>query len=253
MRKAILLCGLLLVAATGSASAAGVSLHWNDCTSGGGVQNLNFACDDDLASFSATGQFRMPAPLNGVTGIELSLDLATAGPTLPAWWQFNEGQCRATNLSLNADTTGKVGCPDWAGGTALGGLATYTEGSSSPNTAHILGGFAVGPPRNLTDLTQNFFAFNLVILADNTTAGGSKGVACGGCDLAACIVFNQINVVTPFPLPLFEVKISNSELPGGNFITWQGGAGVNSSLGQGCPAATPTRKSTWGELKSLYR
>jgi len=44
--------------------------------------------------------------------------------------------------------------------------------------------------------------------------------------------------------------------PGGGFndamATWQGGAGVvTPSLG--CPAATPTRDRTWGELKAFYR
>jgi hypothetical protein len=38
--------------------------------------------------------------------------------------------------------------------------------------------------------------------------------------------------------------------------TWQGGAGVvqwNDGKNVGCQAATPTRTSTWGAVKSLYR
>ena len=42
-------------------------------------------------------------------------------------------------------------------------------------------------------------------------------------------------------------KLTNASTPGGNFVTWQGGGGTN------CPAATPTRNSTWGSVKSLYR
>jgi hypothetical protein len=35
--------------------------------------------------------------------------------------------------------------------------------------------------------------------------------------------------------------------PGGNYVTWQGRAGTD------CPAATATRNSTWGNVKSMYR
>ncbi|MEY4374897.1 MAG: hypothetical protein RL760_1064, partial [Candidatus Eisenbacteria bacterium] len=41
--------------------------------------------------------------------------------------------------------------------------------------------------------------------------------------------------------------------PGSNVVTWQGGAGVSSTLGGGCPAAVPTRNSSWTGVKSLYR
>src|ERR1051325_7965243 len=233
MKKSILLCGLLLAATCGVASAAGLNLHWNTCAAG----------------IVAAAQFQMPSALSGVTGIEVTLDLASASPTLPIWWQYNAGECRATELSMNGVAPSGAGCADWAGGTAQGGLAAYNEGAHGPNSAHILGGLAVAAARNLTSLTQNFFAFNLKILGDNTTAAGSNGVACGGCDVAVCIVFNGIKVVTPTTF----LQISGAQAPGSNFITWQGGAGVTSLLGQGCPAATATHKSTWGQVKSLYR
>ena len=255
MKKVTLLCGMLLAFTASMASAAGVSLHWNHCTLGGGVQNQVFLCDDDFGAFKAVGQFRLPAPLAGVTGIEFTLDLATASPTLPPWWQFNTGECRASNLSLNA--VGPIGesCPDWAGGTAAGGLAAYNEHAFGPNTAHILGGFAVAAARPNLVATQDWFAFNMVILTDNTTAGGSGGVACPGCDIAACIVFNGIKVVKPVTpgQPDQSVSITGAQIPGGNFVVWQGGLGTGTVLGQTCPAATPTHKSTWSAVKSLYQ
>jgi hypothetical protein len=231
------------------ASAAGLNIHWNSCTLGGGVQNMNSLCNDDFLDFVAPGQFRMPSGLSGVTGIEFTLDLASASPALPAWWQYNNGECRATELSFNAVAPSGVGCPDWAGGTAQGGLAAYNEGAFGPNTAHILGGFAVATARNITNLTQDFFAFNMKILGDNTTTGGSSGIACGGCDVAVCIVFNGVKVVTPTTF----IKISGPQSPGSDFITWQGGLGTGTILGTTCPQATPTHKSTWGAVKSLYR
>jgi len=171
-QEPILLCGLLLVAATGVASAAGLSLHWNNCTAAGGVQNQNFACNDDLTTFSATGQFRMPSALTGVTGAEFTIEMATAGAALPAWWRVNAGECRDGHLNLDGLAAGKVGCPDWSGGKAQGGLAAYNEAVFGNNTAHILGGFAVRSidARNLTDLTQSYFAFNLVVFSEHRRA-----------------------------------------------------------------------------------
>jgi hypothetical protein len=43
------------------------------------------------------------------------------------------------------------------------------------------------------------------------------------------------------------IKLTEPATPGSNYITWQGGGG------NFCPAATPTRNSTWGAVKSLYR
>ena len=253
MKKMILFLGVMLVASAGIASAAGVSLHWNACTSGGGVQSQSFACDDDFAFFQAVGQFKMPATLNGVTGVEFGVDLATASPTLPPWWKFNVGECRAADgLAVTEGTPSALQCPDWAVNAASGGLAAYNEGFFGPNTAHILGGFAVpaAKARSLTT-TPDYFVFN--ILLSSTGAVGPP--VCDGCLVPACIVFNSVKVVTPPVIgqPDRSIVISDANVVGGNFITWQGGQGVSSPHGVGCPAATATHRSTWGSVKSLYR
>jgi len=67
-----------------------------------------------------------------------------------------------------------------------------------------------------------------------------------------CIVFNSLNLTTP-------VAANNRKLSGptngtdSNFCTWQGGGNPGGPRGTGCPGATPTRSSTWGTVKSLYR
>ena len=251
MNKALLLCGLLLLGTAGVASAAGLQFHWNACNAAG-TQDNTFPCDDDAAVFDIMGQFQMPAALVGVTGVEFTVDLAAASPSLPAWWQFNVGECRDSQMNILEGTPLASACPDWAANGASGGLAAYNEGTLGPNTAHILGGFAVpaAKAKNLTG-TPNYFAFKV----DLSTVGTVAAPVCAGCNIPVCIVFNGIKVVVP-PVagqPDGSVKISNPASPGSNFVTWQGGAGVGSLLGQGCPAETPTHKSTWGAVKSLYR
>ena len=253
MKKATLLCGMLLALTASMASAAGVSIHWNACTLGGGIQNQSFLCDDDFAAFKAVGQFKMPAALNGVTGVEFGVDLATASPSLPEWWQFNAGECRAADgLAVTEGTPSAIQCADWAGNNSSGGLAAYNEHFFGPNTAHLLGGFAVpaAKARNLTT-TPEYFVYN--ILLSSTGAVGPP--VCDGCLVPACIVFNSVKVVTPPVLgqPDRSIVISDANAVGGNFVTWQGGQGVSSPHGVGCPAATATHRSTWGSVKSLYR
>jgi hypothetical protein len=238
----------MLLALTASvASAAGLQIHWNAC-GGAGVQDQAFACDADDAFFQAVAQFQMPVALSGVTGVEFTVDLASASPTLPPWWQFNAGECRDSQLAVTEGTPSAVACPDWAGNNASGGLAAYNEGAFGPNTAHILGGFAVAAAkaRSLTT-TPNYFVFNIIMSSANTVVGPP---ICPGCQVPVCIVFNGLKVVPGTAQP---TVISNAAAPGSNFVTWQGGQGTGTILGTVCPQATPTHKSTWGAVKSLYR
>ncbi len=249
MNKSILLCGLLLTATASAALAApGTNLRWNACFADAGAQNRANLCTSNLGTNAMVGSFEMPASLIGVTGVELSVDLAVAGPSLPPWWQFNAVpvvECRSGSLSMNPTISlSAANCFDWSNGHGAGGLAAYNEGAFGPSTAHVLGGFAVDPAfAAALDPGAEFFAFNLIVNNNNTTT-------CTGCLNAACIVFNSINVV---PGTNASVLITGAANASSNFVTWQGGAGVSSLRGQGCPAATPTHHSSWGAVKSLYR
>ena len=75
--------------------------------------------------------------------------------------------------------------------------------------------------------------------------------SCAGCLTPVCIVLNSVNVVAGTSA---NIKLSGpTNGIDSNVATWQGGAGVSTLLGQGCPAATPNRNTTWGQVKSLYR
>jgi len=252
MKKVTLLCGMLLALTTSVAAAGeGTNLRWNACIGDGGTINRNFACDTNSANHVLVGGFELAAGMTDVSGNEIVVDIASASPNLPAWWHFrNAGTCRQNALSFNtAISPLAVNCADWGDGLSVGGVGAYNIGARGPNTSRIVAATAV-PPASLAALfaAQEYFSFNVVINSAKTV--GSPN--CVGCLDPVCIVFNSVNLTTP-------VAANNRRLVGpangfdSDFATWQGGGGVVVQGVPGCGAATPTRASTWGTVKSLYR
>ena len=252
MKKVTLLCGLLLALSASVAAAAGVGIRWNACLSDGGAINKNFACNTNLGTNVLVGTFETGAAgLLQTSGNEVVIDLASASSPLPAWWQMkNAGTCRATALAMNFTVSATaVNCADWAQAQSAGGIGAYNIGLRGPNTARVVAAIAV-PPSALQDLVggQEYFSFNLTI--NNTKSVGTGN--CAGCSDPVCIVFNSINLTTPvLANNIFITGPSNGT--DANFCTWQGGAGVSTPGGSGCPQATPTHNKTWSQVKSLYR
>ncbi len=252
MKKTILLCGLLLaVSATVAAAAPGTNLRWGACLGDAGTINKSFLCNSNTATNSLAGSFELGADVLQSSGLEVVIDLASAGATLPAWWAFkNVGTCRTTALSLSTSISPlAVNCIDWAAAQATGGIGAYNIGARGPNTARMVAAIAV-PASALADLfgATEYYAFNMNVSNAKTVGPG----LCAGCETAVCIVFNSVKVTT-------QVAANDRTLAGptngtdSNFATWQGGAGVIVGNNTGCPAATPTRSATWGSVKSLYR
>jgi hypothetical protein len=248
MKKSLLLCGLLLALTASYASAAGLTLAWSACLTDGGTPNRSSTCLVNTGTNALVGTFQLGADQVGTTGIEVIVDIATAGASLPAWWGFQAGGCRTPSLAVNPTiAAAAANCVDWANGVAAGGLAAYQLGAGGPNTARIVIGFAVAAAAAGTETAgQDYFGFNVLINNAKTAGLGS----CAGCSVPACIVFNSCNVVAG---TLTHDKVSGGASPGSDFVTWQGGGGISSNRGSGCPLATPTRSTTWTSVKSLYR
>ena len=252
MKKVTLLCGMLLALTAVAASAApGTNIRWQGCFGDGGAQNRAFACNTNTGTSNIlVGSFEIGADILQASGNEVVVDIASAGP-LPAWWGFkNAGTCRQNSLSMNFSLPGTaVNCADWASGQAAGGIGAYNIGLGGPNAARIVAAIAV-PASALADLFagQEYFSYNIVINNAKTVGTG----LCAGCTTPVCIVFNSLKVTT-------QVAANDRTVAGptngtdSNYATWQGGVGVQSTRGSGCPAATPTRNSTWGQVKGLYR
>ena len=252
MKKVTLLCGMLLALTAGVAAAApGVNIRWNACWGDAGVINKNFVCNTNNQSHLAVGSFEVGAMVSQASGNEIVIDIASAGPALPAWWGFkNAGTCRTTSLGLNAIIAGSaVNCADWASGQAAGGIGAYNIGVAGANTARIVAALAV-PASALADIFpgQEYFSYNMTLNSAKTVGSPS----CAGCQTPVCIVFNSVKITTQVPA---NDRTLSGPAHGGDsdFCTWQGGVGIVSPRGQDCGGATPTRNSTWGAVKSLYR
>ena len=245
MKKLILLCTAALALSATVAFAEGVNLSWTDCGLAG-AEARSFACTANTGAGTLVGSFIPPAGSTAITGEEIVIDLQSAAATLPAWWQFkNAGTCRQTALSANAGfVSGPFSCADyWAGG-ASGGLTAFNTNivPGQTNRARILALFSVPPlAAGPVDDTVEYYAFNLIITNAKTTGTG----ACAGCLDPVCIVLNEIKLTQPVGVGNYRIQNPADR----NFATWQGGG-----IGQGgCPGATPTKSTTWGSVKALYR
>jgi hypothetical protein len=241
MKKAILLCGMLLAISATVASAAGLNLRWQNCGADGGTQNRTFACNANAGSNVMVGSFVLDTDLLQVNGNELVVDLATAGPALADWWRFTSaGACRQTALAIAAHDG--ASCPDMFAGQASMNIAAYQLGLHGANSGRILCVDAVQAAAIVDLFAGQEYGIAKWTVSNVKTVGTG---ACNGCLTAACIVFNSANLTTEGNLN--NTKLTHEAGPGSSYLTWQGGGGTN------CPAATPTKNATWGSVKSLYR
>ncbi len=253
--RSLLRCALAILALLPAlpAHAGAVNLRWSACWGDGGTVNRQFACDTNSGSDLLVASFSVPAPVSGVLTMVGRVNLAFAGTSVPEWWQLRgTGACRSSGLGLStAPPAGATSCADWADGNR-DALLVYRPGFFSANTAQ-LEVTSPATPGAAFDLVpgQEYFAFTAIINHQKTVGTGS----CAGCLLGACMGFMGVNLTRVAPDPDYLLSPSSSL---DQVVTWQGGAGIAipDFLGAGfiyCPGATPTRSSTWGAVKSLYR
>lgn len=248
MRTASLLCGVLLALSVMSATnalASGVNFAWNECYGEGtGTCNRDFACASNLGTNNAVGSYVAPAGVDSLSGNEVIIEILTSAAALPAWWGFkNAGTCRTTSLSVNfiANASNAV-CVDEFSGAAAGGIGGYTIGyGRNPARARLTLAIATPSPGPV-DADVEYFAFNLLI--NNRKTLGSD--ACAGCLTPGMLMLSSIKLTQP--IGLGDFLLSNSTESGSNLLYWQYGAKYYR-----CGDFLPTRNTTWGSVKSLYR
>jgi hypothetical protein len=248
--RSTLLVAIVLVASAAHAGP-GVNLRWDRCFGDGGVQNRSFACDTNAGSETLVCSFVLGEDLPLYLALQIVIDVAAADASLPAWWSFkNAGACRQPSLAVNptiAATT--VNCTDWASGSAAAGIGAYEIGARSPNAARLKLAFAI-PATILVDLFKDTEYFSCNVRIDHAKTVGAG--ACAGCGVPVCIVFNSLKI-TSFEVAKDRVVSGPANGVDSDFATWQGGGAPVVGVSVGCPAATPTRRSSWGAVKALYR
>jgi hypothetical protein len=230
---------------TQALGAEGLYLTWGDCAlQGAGQSREIFACDTEVGAHSLYCGLTLPVAVDSVLGVEIVVDIQHESETLPDWWRFDVNGCRIGSLTAD-DNFGSTTCQDFLLGQASGGVQSYTVGMprGRPNQARmrIALGVPSNQPRSL-NATDMYYAARIVL--SNAGVLGS----CTGCEGTACLVLNSILVrrpLRPEGVPSTDVLITAPGAGDANWAIWQQGA-------SNCQAV-PTRKMTWGAVKSLYR
>jgi hypothetical protein len=222
-------------------SANALYLTWNDCAGApGAASGTTVDC--------GTGQgrqlivaFDLAQPVDSVIALEAVVDMQLSVSQPLPWWQFDPGGCHYGRLIASATFPDLVACADFwnAGATFDGPPAYYLVGTpGAENRARIVVGFAVlsNQPRALAAATR-YYAARLAFQDD-------ARVICTGCEQPACLLLQSIRLIRYGTLA-GDVVIDAAGGAGLNQVGWQS---TNSLCG-----IVPTRRHTWGQLKSLYR
>jgi hypothetical protein len=251
MKKALLLTGVLLALCASYALAApsGLNLCWasafginEECPSlGTNLSDMTDPCTSTSKKHYQVASLVAPAGLTTVTAEDVFIDLQVAAPVLDQYWHLENGGCafvNGPNLSATNDfslANGGPACTDYWSRQPGQGSFNWTSGLGGPNRARLEGLWAVqaslaGPMNAGTEYYLCWVLYKQLQLTQ-----------CPGCQDPGCFVLNQATISQPGG----DTAITNQSTR--QYVTWQGGANTV------CPTSTPTRKSTWGEVKSLYR
>jgi hypothetical protein len=200
--------------------ASGLDLSWGACNSPvPGTGDLALDCGNPDAVATLFANFQVPMTYTGFFALDASLDVQTAGTTLPAFWHFENGGCNAGGLAVFDEKPAAV-CPDASNGTPWGNgspsdalITAYGAGFGGANRARLLITVARASSNPITlDGGRNYYAFHLALATSG--AGG-----CPGCATPAGIIWNSA--------VLYSLDHASVELVGAglrsNFVTVNGG------------------------------
>lgn len=268
MKLPLLRSVLLLACVAGSAVAApnpyGINAAWTDCYGDGGTSNRQFSCNTNLGTERLVLSFVVDQAVQNVCGMEMYLQLASDGSTLPSWWSMkNAGTCRPTSLAFTIQPPNPLSteCLDWGGGSfGSAGIGYYNIGSLGPNVVTTAAVTAVPQGLGLTlDPGVEYFTGSYIINHAKTTGTGS----CSGCQLPVCVLYSHMKLYVDGGGPAIRVLTTPANTPNSQLATWQSGQFFN--LQHTCDSQTcvnsffcstqpvSSRHSTWGAVKSLYR
>jgi hypothetical protein len=255
MKKILILCAAMALVAS-PAFAIGIDLTVNACGNNAGSSGDAGALDCvGGGSVTLLGAFQ-PAEIyntatnGGLVGVDMIFDMQVAGTLsssgTAAFWDWDQVDgCNSTTtttaLSINhkAPAAGCTGYLNvWNVSNAAAGAAAGRRSLNTQRIAALIARPSTNPANTVVD--QKLFGIQLLIDGSQSLESG-LGV-CGGCPVAAGIVWNSCVPATFQGGP--TIALTGPSLAG-NCV------GINSG-GNLC-AAVPTRRHTWGQLKSLYR
>ena len=250
MKKLALHLAVLAVAAL--PVHAQTRLAINDC---GGPNSVTWSCASNTGTaFTAIGSVIIQQPLTTLTGEEsgITIDFMDA---VPAWWRVGAGRCRPADAVVLEFSGVPYSCNPYFGSLEHGviGFSNYYIG---PETGSLYGNLGanqaqirtisavdynvalVTPPPAVGD---EVFVFAITVLTSHSTGTD----ACAGC--SECAAMHLMRTTLNQPVGVGDQFFYQDDWS--SFLFMQG-------AGPGAPTfscTTPANRTTWGQLKSLYR
>ena len=245
-----------------------IGLGWNGCSTAKpvGDGNVSFACENEPTN--ACRVFRLlPTFVSSIDSYQfagsvtyIDVHIGT-GPTIGEWWTVgtNPGTCRGGQLLY---TVGAITAPSLPNPGACHNLYPVSAANLPGQVPHATGvanrirlysANSVYPPQSLTR-GQRTYAMQLELRTEGTLADCDPIVdptplCIEGCSTPTCFVLTNVSIYMAIEGNT-NPDIIHYVPDGGttrNWVTYQGGT-CGQSVG-----VTPTRTTTWGAIKSLYR
>lgn len=243
-RAALLMLALCLLA---TPARAGLDIAWSACPSDGGTSDIVFACANASAVHTLYAQLQSPVAIPEFIAMDAVLTIQVDAGALTPFHDFGHpvtnplGCNPGWTVRYEHPSTGCAGASNLlCGASPCGGIAVdpsaFIPGTGGPNR----GRFLFAPARAVSNPVAmnadvNYFAF---ALSFHTALAG----LCSGCTTPMQIVWNAATLSTADDVVLI---VTGPGLGTDTATTFGGG-----SIPGG---ATPTRRTTWSALKSLYR
>jgi hypothetical protein len=233
---------LLLIAQEAHAE---IDLAWSNCLgASGATTSVTFDCDPAGGSvYELIGTFVIPPGLPNFIAMDVLLDVNDEGSAvLPLFWELEQGGCNATGIGISASKPSACSSHStpWGplGSQAFAVINGYAVGYTAPNRARLLATISrdASSPINLSGSPTRYFAFDLEFFM-------SSAGTCSGCSHPLDIVWQGAALYTNDGAPTSTLTALD---PGSSYCASVNGGGTACS-------ATPARRKTWGELKTLYR
>jgi hypothetical protein len=237
-----------------------IDLGWVGCRSSSNttsaalndVTAAQFDCNNPGALRSLISSFKLSnTAYNVFLGTTVQLDFITgAAPNVPDWWDVgtlisDDGNCRVGGMVRQAVGTHSA-CANPYGSVSQVGAEAFVLGRLGPGTYRFVadhvpvgGNFQVNPG-------SGGYAGQHTQMTNANAIDELEGtIICAGCSTPACFVLNFMDVALDYGngTQVFHAETATFQ----NYVAWMGGTGSN------CPGAVPTKSSTWGQVKALYR
>jgi len=246
MKKILLMTAALALLAS-AAFAQGIDLSAVACPGNAGVTSDAGVIDCAgggalvlLGVFQPAEAISDLGALDGAFRLQANGDLSTAA----GFWNSDTGDLGCNPLGLGSSFARPTsGCTGYTN-TFTSGSASLYQGSRRGPKLIQLGGTCARPSPLVVAANQKMFGVQIIF--DLSTSAEAGGSACQGCTLPVAITWNS---GTPQSIAGTPTTALIGPAVFGQTTTANDGANPIYNLIPG----TPTKKHTWGQLKSLYR